>query len=165
MAIDKVGAIGGAGATPALEPSGKARFGEVLEGVKGPAKQPGPRVASEGTPQLASAEKTEAVRGKCEAEGVGKATGGTAEVHAGGRVDSVQAARSQQAVQVLDRVTEAQKRLDGLLALAESGRSFSPAELLAVQAHVYRASQELDLAGKVVEKATGGVKQVLQTQV
>ena len=165
MAIDKVGAIGGAGATPALEPSGKARFGEVLEGVKGPAKQPGPRVASEGTPQLASTERMEAARGTCKAEGVGKASGGTSEVGAGGRVDSVQAARSQQAVQVLDRVTEAQKRLDNLLALAESGRSFSPAELLAVQAHVYRASQELDLAGKVVEKATGGVKQVLQTQV
>jgi hypothetical protein len=30
---------------------------------------------------------------------------------------------------------------------------------------VYRASQELDLAGKVVEKATAGVKQILQTQV
>jgi hypothetical protein len=164
MAIDKVGAIGGVGATPALEPS-KARFGEVLEGVKGPAKQPGPRVATEGAPQQASAERTEAARGTCKAEGVGKATGGTSEVGAGARVDSVQAARSQQAVQVLDRVTEAQKRLDNLLALAESGRSFSPAELLAVQAHVYRASQELDLAGKVVEKATGGVKQVLQTQV
>ncbi|HEY0094955.1 MAG TPA: ATP-dependent helicase HrpB [Archangium sp.] len=165
MAIDKVGAIGGAGAAPALEPSGKARFGEVLEGVKGPAKQPGPRVATEGTPQLAATERTEAARGRCKAEGVGKATGGTSEVLPGGRVDSVRAARSQQAVQVLDRVTEAQKRLDNLLALAESGRSFSPAELLAVQAHVYRASQELDLAGKVVEKATGGVKQVLQTQV
>jgi hypothetical protein len=165
MAIDKVGAIGGAGATPALEPSGKARFGEVLEGVKGPAKQPGPRVATEGTPQVAAPEKTEAARGTCKAEGVEKAAGGTSEVRAGGRVDSVQAARSQQAVQVLDRVTEAQKRLDNLLALAESGRSFTPAELLAVQAHVYRASQELDLAGKVVEKAAGGVKQVLQTQV
>ena len=35
--------------------------------------------------------------------------------------------------------------------MAESGRSFSPAELLAVQAHACRASQELDLAGKVVE--------------
>ncbi|MFY0529472.1 ATP-dependent helicase HrpB [Archangium gephyra] len=165
MAIDKVGAIGGAGATPAQEPSGKARFGEVLEGVKGPAKHPGPRVATEGTPQVAAPEKTEAARGTCKAEGVEKAAGGTSEVRAGGRVDSVQAAKSQQAVQVLDRVTEAQKRLDNLLALAESGRSFTPAELLAVQAHVYRASQELDLAGKVVEKATGGVKQVLQTQV
>ncbi|QRN99851.1 ATP-dependent helicase HrpB [Archangium violaceum] len=165
MAIDKVGAIGGAGATPALEPSGKARFGEVLEGVKGPGKQPGPRVASEGAPQLAPADKAEATRGTCKVEGVGRATAGTSEVQAGGRVDSVQSARAQQAVQVLDRVGEAQKRLDHILALAESGRSFSPTELLALQAHVYRASQELDLAGKVVEKATGGVKQVLQTQV
>lgn len=165
MAIDKVGAIGGAGATPALEPSGKAQFGKVLEGVKGPAKQPGPRVATEGAPQLASAEKTEAARGTCRAEGVGKAPAGTSEVQAGGRVDSVQGARSQQAVQMLDRVSEAQKRLDHIMALAESGRSFSPTELLALQAHVYRATQELDLAGKVVEKATGGIKQVLQTQV
>lgn len=165
MAIDKVGAIGGAGATPALEPSGKARFGEVLEGVKGPAKQPGPRVATEGTPQQATAERTEAARGTCGAEGVGKAPAGTSEVRAGGRVDSVRGARSQQAVQVLDRVSEAQKRLDHIMALAESGRSFSPTELLALQAHVYRASQELDLAGKVVEKATGGIKQILQTQV
>ncbi|WNZ60390.1 hypothetical protein QEG98_31030 [Myxococcus sp. MxC21-1] len=83
----------------------------------------------------------------------------------GTRVDSVQAARAQQAAQVLDRVGQAQKRLDHILQLAQSGRSFTPAELLALQAHVYRASQELDLAGKVVEKATGGVKQVLQTQV
>jgi hypothetical protein len=55
--------------------------------------------------------------------------------------------------------------MDEVLRLAESGKVFSPAELLALQAQVYRASQELDLAGKVVEKATGGVRQVLQTQV
>ncbi|WNG34651.1 ATP-dependent helicase HrpB [Archangium minus] len=165
MAIDKVGAIGGAGATPALEPSRKADFSKVLEGVKGPARQPGPQVATEGAPRAAATERTEASRGTCTVEGVGKATAGTSEVQAGGRVDSVQAARSQQAVQMLDRVSEAQKRLDQVLALAESGRSFSPTELIALQAHVYRASQELDLAGKVVEKATGGVKQVLQTQV
>lgn len=68
-------------------------------------------------------------------------------------------------VKLLDRVSAAQGRMEEVLRQAESGRSFSPAELLALQAHVYRASQELDLAGKVVEKATGGVKQVLQTQV
>lgn len=66
---------------------------------------------------------------------------------------------------VLDQVTQAQGRMEQILKLAESGKSFSPAELLSLQTHVYRASQELDLAGKVVEKATGGVKQVLQTQV
>ena len=55
--------------------------------------------------------------------------------------------------------------MEQILKVAESGKSFSPAELLSLQTHVYRASQELDLAGKVVEKATGGIKQVLQTQV
>jgi len=66
---------------------------------------------------------------------------------------------------MLDRVSQAQRQMEQLLELARSGTSFSPAELLSLQAQVYRASQELDLAGKVVEKATGGVKQVLQTQV
>ncbi len=69
------------------------------------------------------------------------------------------------AAQALDRVSQAQQRMEQVLKLAESGKAFSPAELLALQANVYRASQELDLAGKVVEKATGGIKQVLQTQV
>ncbi len=66
---------------------------------------------------------------------------------------------------VLGQVNSAQARMDEILKLAESGKMFSAAELLSLQTHVYRASQELDLAGKVVEKATGGVKQVLQTQV
>lgn len=66
---------------------------------------------------------------------------------------------------VLDSVSQAQKRMDAVLKMAESGRSFSAAELMALQTRVYQANQELDLAGKVVEKATGGVKQVLQTQV
>ena len=69
------------------------------------------------------------------------------------------------AAKVLDQVNSAQNRMEQILKMAESGKSFSPAELLSLQTHVYRASQELDLAGKVVEKATGGVKQVLQTQV
>jgi hypothetical protein len=67
--------------------------------------------------------------------------------------------------QMIDQVNLAQKRLDEVLRLAQSGKSFSPAELLALQANVYQASCELDLAGKVVEKGTSGVKQVLQTQI
>ncbi len=67
--------------------------------------------------------------------------------------------------QVAESVSAAQRRLEGVLALAQSGKTFTPAELIALQGQVYRASQELDLAGKVIEKATSGVKQVLQTQV
>ena len=62
-------------------------------------------------------------------------------------------------------VMEGQGKLDKIIKLATSGKSFSPTELLAVQAGVYKFSQELELTSKVVEKATSGVKQTLQTQV
>ena len=52
-----------------------------------------------------------------------------------------------------------------IIKLATSGRTFNPTELLAIQAGVYKFSQELELTSKVVEKATDGVKQTLQTQV
>jgi hypothetical protein len=161
MAMDKVGPVGGAGVSPAVEP-GRERFGKVLEEARGLARGSGPPVTMEGPSRPAP---VEAPRGVGRAEAAGHAAPGCAEVKPGARVDSVRAAREQQVAQVLDRVGQAQKRLDHILKLAESGRTFTPAELLALQAHVYRASQELDLAGKVVEKATGGVKQVLQTQV
>ena len=66
---------------------------------------------------------------------------------------------------LVDQVAAAQKRMEAVLELAQSGKSFTPAELISLQSQMYRASQELDLAGKVIEKATGGVKQILQTQV
>ncbi|HEY1416832.1 MAG TPA: hypothetical protein VGF41_02970, partial [Myxococcaceae bacterium] len=44
----------------------------------------------------------------------------------------------------LARVTAAQARMDRILALAASGRTFSPAELLALQAGVAEASQTVD---------------------
>ncbi len=154
MTIDKVGAVGGAAATSALEPSAKVSFGQVLEGTKGAARPRGPPVATEGSPRP---ERREAVRGACEARGQESAVAGTSEARTVGRMDSVRSAREQQAVRMLDRVGEAQQRMDHLLALAESGRSFSATELMTFQAQVYRSSQELDLAGKVVEKATGGV--------
>lgn len=65
---------------------------------------------------------------------------------------------------VVAKLAHEQQRMDEVLALAQSGKSFTPAELLSLQTQIYRSSQQLDLAGKVVEKATGGVKQVLQTQ-
>ncbi|HZH03947.1 MAG TPA: ATP-dependent helicase HrpB [Myxococcaceae bacterium] len=67
------------------------------------------------------------------------------------------------AAKMVAGVQEAQRRLDRVMELAASGRTFSPAQLLSIQAQVYRSSQELDLAGKVVDRASGGLKQVLQT--
>ncbi len=161
MAIDKVGSVGGAGATPALE-TGRQQFGKVLQGVQGAGSGPRIPVATEGPPRPASAE---VVQGTSRAQTVERAFAGRVEVTPGARVDSVQAAQAQQTARMLDRVSQAQKRLDRILALAESGRTFTPTELLALQAHVYAASQQHDLAGKDDEKATSGDKQVLQTQI
>ena len=65
----------------------------------------------------------------------------------------------------LARVAAAQARMDRILALAASGRTFYPAELLSLQAGVAEASQTVDLAGKVLDRLSGGVKTLLQTQV
>jgi len=65
----------------------------------------------------------------------------------------------------LGRVAAAQARMDRILALAASGRTFSPAELLSLQAGVAEASQTVDLAGKVLDRVSGSVKTLLQTQV
>jgi len=65
----------------------------------------------------------------------------------------------------LARVAAAQARMDRILALAATGRTFSPAELLSLQAGVAEASQTVDLAGKVLDRVSGGVKTLLQTQV
>ena len=65
----------------------------------------------------------------------------------------------------LGRIAAAQARMDRILALAASGRTFSPAELLSLQAGMAEASQTVDLAGKVLDRVSGGVKTLLQTQV
>lgn len=57
-----------------------------------------------------------------------------------------------------------QRFMDGALRRAMRGRDLSPQRLLALQAGVYRYTQELELASKVVDKATGAVKQTLQSQ-
>lgn len=55
--------------------------------------------------------------------------------------------------------------MDKLIEAGLSGRQFSSSELLALQAGMYKYTQELELTGKVVEKATSGLKDTLKTQV
>ena len=77
----------------------------------------------------------------------------------------VEKTRDTQLTKVLNSVVSGQGKMDKIIKLATSGRAFNPTELLAIQAGVYKFSQELELTSKVVEKATDGVKQTLQTQV
>jgi hypothetical protein len=141
VAINPLGAIGPGSVGGASNTTGVAKgFGQVL---KGQLSETAPIPVLSGTARAAP--------GPCLVAGPGPG--------AGAPLPRLPGALT------LDRLQSAQHRMDEVLRLAESGKTFSPAELLALQAHVYRASQQLDLAGKVVDKATGGVKQVLQTQV
>lgn len=148
MAISPLSGAGPAGISGTGSPQKVTEgFGKVMKAQQAPTGR------TENAPipvqQTEAKSVQQAQPGKCKAEGVKQA----------------EPSRQVTATKVLDQVNQAQNRMEQILKMAESGKSFSPAELLSLQTHVYRASQELDLAGKVVEKATGGVKQVLQTQV
>jgi hypothetical protein len=56
-------------------------------------------------------------------------------------------------------------RLEKLIKASAAGKRFSNAELLSLQASMYKYTLELDLTSKVVEKATSGLKDVVKTQV
>ena len=144
MALPQVGSVTGAAVSRAVEPQQK--FSKILD----PKVSPKP-------PQGLSGE----VAPKPVLQAQGRAQAG--QVLAGQKPG--QASQAPAAVRVVDQLSAAQQRLDRILKMAESGRTFSPAELLGMQARVSQASQQLDLAGKVVDKATSGVKQILQTQV
>lgn len=56
-----------------------------------------------------------------------------------------------------------QTRIDRAIRRGTRGET-DPGHLLALQAGVYRYTQELELASKLVDKATGALKQTLQSQ-
>jgi len=62
-------------------------------------------------------------------------------------------------------ISSGERAVDRVIAQAAAGKDFSTPELIAIQARVYRYTQELELVSKLVDKACAGVKQTLQTQV
>jgi hypothetical protein len=76
--------------------------------------------------------------------------------------DRSAAAAARTALQAVERARE---RLDGALAAARRGQTFTAQELLALQADAYRYTQTLEIASKAVEHAAQGVKQAVNTQV
>lgn len=68
-------------------------------------------------------------------------------------------------VRLIGDIERGQGVMDKLIQAGLSGKQFSNSELLALQAGMYKFTQELELTGKVVEKATTGLKDTLKTQV
>ncbi len=56
-------------------------------------------------------------------------------------------------------------RLDDMLAQARRGRTFTPQELLCLQADAHRFAQTVELAGRAVEHGVQGLRQALNAQV
>ncbi|MDX2013793.1 MAG: ATP-dependent helicase HrpB [Myxococcaceae bacterium] len=66
---------------------------------------------------------------------------------------------------MVENMEKGQVSIDKLIQGGLSGKNFSNTEMLAMQAGMYKYTQELELTGKVVEKATSGLKDTLKTQV
>lgn len=157
MAIQAITGAAKLSALPPLEPA-KEKFSGILTGGSPPSAAPGAR---SGTLRLGGEHA-----GNVSAAGKHRATAGVslAPSKTGGGPRSA-APVPPPAARAIDQVSRAQSQLDRVLALAQSGRTFTPAQLLALQAQVSQASNELDLAGKVVDKGISGVKQLLTTQI
>ena len=61
-------------------------------------------------------------------------------------------------------IDRGQRQIDSVIHAARRGKTFSQEELIAIQAGVYRYTQELELASKLVDKASTAVKTTLQSQ-
>ena len=64
---------------------------------------------------------------------------------------------------MLERAVAAERNLDTLLAAAARGKTFSPGELLALQATVFRYSQAVEVVSRATDKLVGAVKQTMGT--
>ncbi len=65
----------------------------------------------------------------------------------------------------LDDVNKGEARIDALLEAAAKGKTFTPGELIAMQATVFRYSQTVEVLTRATDKLVGAVKQTLGTQV
>jgi len=66
---------------------------------------------------------------------------------------------------VIQELSAGQNKLEGLMKTAMSGQKLSNQEMIGVQAGVYMYSQQMELTSKVIDKATSGIKQAMNTQV
>jgi hypothetical protein len=66
---------------------------------------------------------------------------------------------------MFQRAQGAEKQVDALLEAAARGKTFTPAQLLAMQATVARYSQTVEVVSRVADRLVGAVKQTMGTQV
>lgn len=66
---------------------------------------------------------------------------------------------------MFQRALGAEKQVDALLEAAARGKTFTPAQLLAMQATVARYAQTVEVVSRVADRLVGAIKQTMGTQV
>jgi hypothetical protein len=66
---------------------------------------------------------------------------------------------------LVEGALDAERELDAVVAAARAGRTFSAAELLALQTKVFRYTQAVEVISRATDRVVGALKQALATQV
>jgi hypothetical protein len=72
---------------------------------------------------------------------------------------------AQQLDKFVDSVGKDEAKIEAMMKRCVKGQTLSPQELLQLQSVMYGYSQKVELASKLVDKTTGGLKQIMNTQV
>ena len=68
-------------------------------------------------------------------------------------------------IEMIGDVNDGANHLEKLMEVLSSGQKLSPQELIAIQLSVTQFAEELEIAGKLVQESTQGVRQTLNTQI
>ena len=74
-------------------------------------------------------------------------------------------AATRAALGLLASAADRERAIDGFVRAAAGGRTFTPGQLLAVQATVARYAQTVEVVSRAADRLFGAVKQTLGTQV
>lgn len=67
--------------------------------------------------------------------------------------------------QLMGEIEQGYYRLNDLIGQLQSGRTFSPQELIGIQAQIHDLTLQVEVTTKVIAEAVSGLKQLLQQQV
>lgn len=67
--------------------------------------------------------------------------------------------------QLMGEIEQGYHRLNDLIGQLQSGRTFSPQELIGIQAQIHDLTVQVEVTTKVISEAVSGLKQLLQQQV
>jgi len=67
--------------------------------------------------------------------------------------------------QLMAEIEQGYHRLNDLIGQLQSGRTFTPQELIGIQAQIHDLTVQVEVTTKVISEAVSGLKQLLQQQV